>query len=151
MIKSIYIAEQHDAELCSVEQVQVIAGKGIVGDRNFGESNWPGQNVTFIEKEKIDVFNEQHQRNIHESDPRRTVITTGVDLNSLVGKEFTVGGVRFIGVELCEPCKGIGDKLATDTMSGPAVVKALVGNAGLRTNALNDGQFAVGMPLELDN
>lgn len=151
MIKSIYVAEQHDAELTSVDRVDVVAGKGIVGDRNFGESNWPGQNVTFIEKEKIDAFNEQYQRDIHESEPRRTVITTGVDLNALVGKEFTVGDVSFIGVELCEPCKGIGDKLATDSMSGPAVVKALVGNAGLRTNALNDGQFAVGMRFELAN
>lgn len=150
MIKSIYIAKQHDAELSSAVQVDVIAGKGIVGDRNFGKSDWPGQNVTFIEKEKIDAFNEQHQRDIHESQPRRTVVTAGVDLNALVGKEFRVGSARFRGVELCEPCKGIGDKLATNTMSGPAVVKALAGNAGLRTDALNDGQFAVGMPFEFD-
>ncbi len=149
MIKAIYIATQHDADLSSVDRVDVVAGKGIVGDRNFGKSNWPGQNVTFIEKEKIDAFNTQYQRDIHESDPRRTVITTGVDLNALVGKEFTVGNVRFMGVELCEPCKGIGDKLATDTMSGPAVVKAFVGNGGLRTNALGDGQIAVGMPFEI--
>ncbi len=148
MIKSIYIAAEHKAPVKSVEQVELVAGKGIVGDRNFGKSQWPGQNVTFIEAEKVAAFNAEHQRELHESDLRRTVITQGVDLNALEGKEFQIGDVRFIGVELCEPCAGIGELLATEDMPKQAVVKAFLHKAGLRANVLNDGRMSVGMSIE---
>ncbi|MFK8019808.1 MAG: MOSC domain-containing protein [Pseudomonadales bacterium] len=148
MIKSIYVAAKHGDPLTSVKQIELIAGKGIVGDRNFAQSEWPGQNLTLIEREQVDAFNQNHQRSIDESDPRRTVVTQNVDLNSLVGKEFAIGSVRLLGVELCEPCKGIGEQLATDTMTGPEVVKAFVHKAGLRTDVLCDGVIEVGMSVD---
>lgn len=149
MIKSIYTASEHGQELESVQSIELVAGKGIVGDRNFDKSMWPGQNLTLIEREEIDAFNRDHDRSIHESDPRRTVITENERLNDLVGKEFSIGSVRLLGVELCEPCKGIGEQLATEDMDGPAVVKAFVHKAGLRTDVLCDGRIEVGMNIKI--
>lgn len=144
MIKAIYTASKPGEALQAIDSVQLRAGKGVVGDRNFNKSRWPGQNLTFIEREKIEAFNQRYSMQFHESDLRRTVITEGVDLNALEGKEFSVGNIRFYGVELCEPCKGIGERLANEAMTGPEIVRAWVHKAGLRTNVLDDGVLRVG-------
>ncbi len=36
---------------------------------------------------------------------RRNVFERGQDLNTLIGQEFAVQGVRFAGVEKCAPCE----------------------------------------------
>ena len=74
----------------------------------------------------------------HVADSRRQVLTRGIDLNALGGREFTVGSVRCRGVELCEPCA----QLQSVTQDG--VLKGLVHRGGLRADVLNDGDVAVG-------
>jgi MOSC domain-containing protein YiiM len=74
----------------------------------------------------------------HVADSRRQVLTRGIDLNALVGREFTVGSVRCRGVELCEPCA----HLQSVTQDG--VLKGLVHRGGLRADVLNDGDVSVG-------
>ena len=78
----------------------------------------------------------------------RNIVTRGVRLNELVGVEFLVGGVRFRGVELCEPCLGLGKALATPTLPPAMVVKRLVHLAGLRADALSSGEVAVGASVQ---
>jgi MOSC domain-containing protein YiiM len=74
----------------------------------------------------------------HVADSRRQVLTRGIDLNALVGREFMVGSVRCRGVELCEPCA----RLQSVTQDG--VLKGLVHRGGLRADVLNDGDVSVG-------
>src|SRR4029077_8505793 len=74
----------------------------------------------------------------------RNIVTRGVRLNELVGVEFLVGSVRFLGVELCEPCLSLGKALATSTPPPAKVVKRLVHRAGLRADALSSGEVVVG-------
>jgi len=124
--------------------VGVVAGSGIEGDRYFAHQDEPGQNVTFVEAEEIESFFTDQQRLADLSVFGRNVVTRGVRLNELVGIEFEVGTVRFKGVELCEPCLGLGQALATATQPAAQVVKRLVGRAGLRADALSSGEVAVG-------
>ena len=45
--------------------------------------------------------------NIHDKEPkvlRRNVLTSGINLNSLVGEDFDLQGIRFAGVAECSPC-----------------------------------------------
>jgi MOSC domain-containing protein YiiM len=72
-------------------------------------------------------------------------VTQGVRLNQLVGKEFTIGDVRFYGVELCEPCGSLGKALANDSLTPAQVVKAWVHSGGLRANVLSTGILRLGM------
>jgi MOSC domain-containing protein YiiM len=74
----------------------------------------------------------------------RNVVTRGVRLNELVGREFVVGSVRFRGVELCEPCLTLGEALASPTLSPAQVVKLWVRRGGLRADALTGGELSVG-------
>ena len=147
MIESIFTAAESSAKQTQVNEVEMVAHKGIVGDRNFGKDKWPGQNVTFIAIEEIERFNAAHSLGFSADAFRRNIVTQGVQLNELVGKTFTIGGVAFYGVELCEPCADLGDYLASEALSAAAVVKALTHRAGLRADVLSNGRVSVGMAL----
>src|SRR5262245_4058887 len=126
------------------ERVHVVAGSGIEGDRYFGRRDEPGQNITFIEAEEIEAFLNANERAHDLSGTGRNVVTRGVRLNALVGKEFTIGHARFRGIELCEPCRGLGKKLESADVPAVMVVKSLVHRAGLRADVLASGDIAVG-------
>ena len=134
----------------TVEQksVRVVAGAGIEGDRYFNAHNEPGQNITFVEAEVIEAFAQEHRRAVDLSATGRNVVTRGVRLNELVGREFVVGSVRFRGVELCEPCLTLGEALAAPTLSPARVVKHWVHRGGLRADALTGGELYVGAGFE---
>lgn len=148
MIKAIFTASENLGGQRQVPAIDLVAGKGIKGDRNFDRSQWPGQNITFIELEEINAFNQRFSQQISLSDTRRNVITEGVRLNDLVGQIFRIGDVSFKGVELCEPCSTLGALLQNDSLSKKAVVKAFTHKAGLRVDILSDGQISVGMQIE---
>ncbi|WP_417499648.1 MOSC domain-containing protein [Methylophaga sp.] len=150
MIHTIYIAEHNLGKQLKVDKVDLIMGKGIVGDRNFDRAQWPGQNITFIEMEEIEAFNNNYQQRIQLADTRRNVITQGIRLNDLVGKEFLIGGVRFKGIELCEPCATLGKLLGNDTLAAKDVVKAFVHKSGLRADVLSDGEIQYGMSITVN-
>ena len=65
-------------------------------------------------------------------------MTRGIDLNALVGHEFTIGSVRCRGVRLCEPCTVV------DGYATRPVLRALVHRGGLRADILEDGVIRVG-------
>ena len=120
--------------LIEVSELECVAGSGIQGDRFFNfKPDYKGQ-ITFF---SIEVF-EQMQRelglaNADASKTRRNVFTTGVDLNGLIGQEFEVQGVRFIGVEECRPCHWM------DQAFAPGAEEWLKGRGGLRARILTNG------------
>ena len=150
MIHTIFIAEHSLGKQVQVDKIELITGKGIVGDRNFDRAQWPGQNITFIEIEEIEAFNNNYQQRIQLADTRRNSITQGIRLNDLVGKEFSIGNVRFKGVELCEPCATLGKLLGNDTLAAKDVVKAFVHKSGLRADVLSDGEIQYGMSITVN-
>jgi len=66
------------------------------------------------------------------------VIVQGVDLPSLIGREFVLGGVRFEGSEECRPCYWMDQALA------PGAEEFLAGKGGLRARILNSGTLEKG-------
>jgi MOSC domain-containing protein YiiM len=121
-----------------VRSIWCVAGKGIEGDRFFDyKEDYKGQ-VTFFEDE---VYNDLcMQLDIWDRPPsvfRRNVITRGVRLNKLIGKEFTVGDVRLYGAEESRPCYWM------DRAFGPGAEAALKGRGGLRARVLTTGRIGV--------
>jgi MOSC domain-containing protein YiiM len=121
---------------------------GVVGDRNLGKNIHPGQNITLVEAEEIELFCAGYSRVPDLSLTRRNLITRGVRLNSLVGVEFTIGTVRVRGVELCEPCTLLGNSLSNEDLASPAVIKHWLHRAGLRADVLSNGQIVRGARVE---
>jgi MOSC domain-containing protein YiiM len=58
-------------------------------------------------------------------------------LNSLVGVEFEIQGVRFAGAAECSPCHWM------DQVIAPGAEAALHGRGGLRARILTDGRLRV--------
>src|SRR5436190_10155135 len=95
-----------DHPMLEVPQIQVRAGRGIEGDRFFDfKPNYKGQ-VTFFAWETYERMCEQF--GVRDKTPgvfRRNVITEGLDLNALIGAEFELQGVRFLGMQESTPCE----------------------------------------------
>ena len=69
---------------------------------------------------------------------RRNLIVSGVDLLSLIGREFEIQGVRLRGTQHCAPCEWMNLAFA------PGAEQFLKDNAGLPRPDLDDGIIAVG-------
>lgn len=149
MIDAIFVAGKSGQLQQQVSDVEVREGLGITGDRHFKKYRRPGQNITFIENEVIEDFNARFNQKIELQATRRNVVTRGVDLNALVGKEFSIGKARFRGVELCQPCIVLGRWLKNEGLSEKEVISAFWGRGGLRAEVINGGILSVGMGFEI--
>lgn len=138
-IERIYIRQTPGAPQVERDRVTVVADAGIEGDRYFGHHDERGQNITLVEAEEIEAFTREHGRPHDLSITGRNLVTRGVRLNKLVGREFVVGNVRLRGVELCEPCLGLGTALASAELTPASVVKRFLARAGLRADVLSSG------------
>lgn len=133
-----------------VEELVVVEGAGIVGDHYFGrEQRHPGQNLTLIEAEEVEAFNARLGKSLAVTDPRRNVVTRGVRLNDLVGKEFSVGEVTLRGVQLCEPCATLAGYLAGADLQKKDFVREFTHRCGLRADVLTSGSIRIGDPVLL--
>jgi MOSC domain-containing protein YiiM len=73
---------------------------------------------------------------------RRNILTRGVALNHLVGREFRVGEALLRGITLCEPCNHL------DELAGREVSPAFVHRGGLNAEVLEGGTVRVGDAIE---
>ena len=143
-IERIFIRQTPGGPQVECERVAVVVGAGIEGDRYFGVNDEPGRNITLVEAEEIEAFLREQALPIDLSVTHRNLITRGIRLNELVGREFMIGDVRLRGVELCEPCLGLGRALATAALPPAAVVKRFLHRAGMRADVLSGGVIARG-------
>ena len=152
---AISIAKTASEPMVSVEQARAIAGRGLEGDRYFlrqgtftDNPNTTGRQVTLIESEAIDALERDYGVKIEPTAARRNIVTRGVPLNHLVGKEFSVGGVRLRGVRLDEPCNHMASLV--DEANKDKIRLGLMHRGGLRADILNDGTIRVGDTIEGD-
>lgn len=140
-VRAIYLAAEASAPVEAVPEARAVAGVGLEGDRGADGPRDPEEQLTLVEVEAIETANAEHGLTLGEGDTRRNVVTEGVSLNDLVGREFTVGDVRVRGLELCEPCTHL------QRLTGQPVVKALVHRGGLRAEILEGGTIRPGDPV----
>ena len=121
-----------------VPEVECVAGQGIRGDRFFGfKEDYKGQ-VTFLADEVFaDVCGKLEVQGKSPGVARRNIVTHGLDLNSLIGKQFEIQGVRFEGTAECSPCHWMNDAIA------PGAEKLLHARGGLRAKVLSDGKLRI--------
>ena len=93
------IASNNNKEIKEVDSIQVLANKGVVGDRHFDEYNDPYCQLSLVESENIDYYNTKFGLNIPYIDFRRNIITKGLKLNDLVGKKLLIGKVKVEGID----------------------------------------------------
>lgn len=134
----------------AVDSARAVAGHGLEGDRYWQSDRTPAakrdvdRELTLIEEEAVSALVNDEQVPFTTAESRRNVVTRGVALNHLVGREFRVGGVRLKGIRLCEPCKHL------QASTRPGVLKGLLHRGGLRAQILEGGDVKVGDPVTAD-
>ena len=121
-----------------VPEVECVAGRGLKGDRffDFKEDN-KGQ-VTFFSQEVFEALcAELKLSGKVPGESRRNIVVAGIDLNSLIGQEFEIQGVKFRGMAECSPCHWM------DTAFAPGAEHFLQKRGGLRAKILTDGKLRV--------
>jgi MOSC domain-containing protein YiiM len=141
---AIYIAPIKAGPMQSVPAIEAVAGQGLAGDRYAASRKRlnPEQEVTLIESEAIKAAVADSGLEFGAHLARRNLVTVGVPLNHLVGRQFKVGSVTLRGIMLCEPCGHL-EKL---TVKG--IRKALVHRGGLRAQIVEGGTINAGDAIE---
>lgn len=142
-VVSIHLADTAAAPMKSMSEVHAVPGQGLEGDRYFNQAGTfskpqPDREVTLIEIEAIEALQQENGIDLAQGDPRRNIVTRGVPLNHLVGREFIVGEVRIRGLKLCEPCGHLARLTHQDVLSG------LMHRGGLRAQILTEGKIRPG-------
>lgn len=148
-IRHLYISSGHNyfghhgglsgnQPIIEVPEIQCVAGCGVRGDRFFNfKENYKGQ-ITFFSQE---VFDEMcvalKLSGKSPSAARRNVVTEGADLNSLIGTNFEIQGVKFSGMAECKPCHWMNEAF------GPGAEDFLHNRGGLRAQILVGGRLCV--------
>ena len=133
------ITSNNNKKIEEVESIEVLANKGVVGDRHFDNYNDPYCQLSLIEAENIDEYNLKFGLNIPYLDFRRNIITKGIKLNDLVGKRLLVGNVEVEGIDLCRPCRHL-----TEMLDQENILKEFLRKGGLRCQILSSSKIKVG-------
>lgn len=145
-VVAIYISEVKTGPMQAVVAATALPGRGLQGDRYAAKagtftprsSRLSGYDLTLIESEVLDRVIFEDGSHLTAPEARRNVVTRGIDLNALVGQEFTIGSVRARGQRLCEPCVHL------QRLSRPGIISSLVHQGGLRADILSDGEIRLG-------
>lgn len=149
-IRHILIASSPAEPMKSLQAVRAVPGRGLEGDRyysGFGTFSphpaKPDFELTLIEQEQIDAFAAESGLDFGAMSARRNIVTEGIALNDLAGREFYLGELRVRGIRLCEPCRYLAK------ISFPETLKGLVHKGGLRAQILDEGVIRVGDPIRV--
>lgn len=137
VVAGILIASEAEAELRRVDSVAARPGHGLDGDRyakGTGTFSAPGRGyeLTLVEADVLDEID------LSWEDARRNIVTTGISLNALVGRQFHIGPVACVGARLAEPCAHL------ERLARPGLLRPLVHRGGLRADILTAGTITVG-------
>ena len=151
-VTAIFITPDKGLPMQPQQKVHAIAGVGLEGDRYargtgaYSKSKREViRHVSLVSEEAIDAANAEQGTNFTASETRRNILTQGIDLNTLVGQEFFVGGVRMRGVELCDPCAR-----PSALSHKPNFEPAFRQRGGLRAEILSNGDIAINAPIQIE-
>lgn len=145
VVELLAVAPLAEAPMQLVRHARAIAGRGLEGDRyadgagTFSprRTNRPGYELTLIAAEVVEDLTTRDAE-LDFLSTRRNVLTQGIDVNALVGRDFTIGDVRCRGHRLCEPCAHL------ERLHGPGLLRPLIHRGGLRADILSDGHIGEG-------
>ena len=137
-VVKIGICKNKGSKILSLSDVEAIKGKGLVNERHFKENNEKRCQITLIEIENINHYNKLTGTTIPAINFLRNIVTEGIKLNELVGKEFLIGPVKVKAHDLCRPCKYLQESLQQKN-----ILKELLYTGGLRCEILSSGKIYI--------
>ena len=125
----------------SVEAVEAVTGKGLVGDRYVGASGKRG--ITLIQAEHLPVVAAlAGHDHVSAATLRRNLVVAGIPLVALKDRRFRIGEVLLEGTGPCDPCSRMEDAL------GPGGYNAMRGHGGICARIVSGGMIRPGDRVE---
>ena len=137
-VLEIGISENKSSKIVNVNEVEAIKGMGLIGEKHFKEDNKKRSQITLIEIENINRYNKITGTTIPAINFLRNIVTEGIQLNVLVGKEFFIGKVKVRAHDLCRPCKNL-----QESFQQKNTVNELLYTGGLRCEILSSGKIFI--------
>jgi MOSC domain-containing protein YiiM len=149
MLIAIYTSAASQQPTVSHDSIEVIANAGLAGDRYAtgtgfysGMSEWDAH-VTLIQKEPFDLLAAEHGITLDPRVLRRNLVTRGVNLIPLIGREFRIGEqVVLRARKAWPPCAHI-VKFSGRTEIFQYVSK----HCGIGADVIHGGMIRVGDPI----
>jgi len=130
----------HDNPVREMKSIECVAGRGIRDDRFFDHKpDYKGQ-ITFFAWENLIALWDELGIPADQRAPaatRRNVITENLNLTHLIGKEFELQHVRFLGTEECRPCYWMNAAIHEEAE------RWMKGRGGLRAKILTSGSLHI--------
>ena len=150
-VVGIFIAPAAGAPMIALTGVEVVAGRGLIGDRYFDGRGYyslipplTGRRLTLIAGEALDALTAETGITLAPDECRRNLVTRGIDLDALIGKRFRVGAIECYGERPCPPCGYL------EGLTGKkGVNRGLTDRGGIRAEILLDGAIALGDEIAL--
>ncbi|SEL52691.1 hypothetical protein SAMN04515665_11410 [Blastococcus sp. DSM 46786] len=140
----IWSTREATAPLRRLSSARLLPGVGLEGDRYaLGGGTWVQypdleKQLTLIDRDDVAAVAAEVGGEFSTSDTRRNLVTTGVDLPSLVGRWFAVGDALLFGMKRCPPCTHL------ERLTGLTLVKAMVHRGGINAAVFGGAGIAEG-------
>jgi MOSC domain-containing protein YiiM len=149
MLIAILTSPASGQPITSHDSIEALAGVGLSGDRYAtkkgfysGVSEWDAH-VTLIQQEPFDLLAAEHGVRLGPEELRRNLVTRGVNLATLVGREFRIGEqVILRGRKPWPPCAHI-----VQLSGKKEIFKSLSKRCGIGADVLVGGVIRVGDPV----
>jgi MOSC domain-containing protein YiiM len=146
VIRHLHITPRAFLPMRSLPELNLVAGKGIEGDRYmigreegfYSSKPEEGRQITLFEIETLFALKRDAGIDLGPEEHRRNVTTEGVPLTHLVGKQFWLGEVLLEATRLSIPCRHI------EEVTGKSIFDPLINRSGLNCKILEGGTIRVG-------
>lgn len=148
VVEAIYVTAKGGEPMVKVEEVRAVADGGLEGDRYMTRTGyWTNIDecqVTLIEGEVLDQIASGSDVRVKDGEHRRNIVTRGIELDTLAGRQFTVGEAVMIFDRPRPPCGYI------QTITQKGMTKALGGmRGGICARVLTSGAIRPNDSIEL--
>ncbi|SNS97095.1 hypothetical protein SAMN04488107_4490 [Geodermatophilus saharensis] len=148
-LTEIWLTPTAAAPMRRVTAARLLAGRGVEGDRYaLGGGTWARypdleKQLTLIDSADVAAVAAEVGVPLTPGDTRRNLVTTGIELPSLVGRWFAVGDALLFGAKRCPPCTHL------ERLTGARLVKAMVHRGGVNAGVFAGAEVTEGAVVRL--
>ena len=140
-VEWIGIRSKRRAPLVALDEVEAVAGVGLVGDHYASKTNGKRQ-VTLIQQEHLTaVAHILGKAEVLAESVRRNIVVSRINLYALRDRKFRIGEVVLEGAGTCDPCSRMEEVL------GLGGYNAMRGHGGIVCRILEGSTFRIGDPV----
>jgi MOSC domain-containing protein YiiM len=142
VLAAIYVAQRAGAPMVDQDAVEVVAGRGLAGDRYAEDKGFyratDACQVTVIDGEALARIEQRSGVRLTHGEHRRNLVVQGIVLSDLRGARVQIGSVLFEYVRPRPPCAYL------ESITQRGIARALRKHFGVCLRALQSGVIRVG-------